>query len=234
MKKMIAFIFLSLILGGVVGYYFGKTNSVGRDNIVRKEPIPQQTTVEQSIADFYSHPIIGRIAVKLDPKYGNTIIDAEPIWSLPEPPDKEFPSGNMNSIRPFDVNEGLGGLPLYSQMDDPTQPPNWKVSEIDIDNDGKPEKIMINSITMTSQPHLVRIVKNNKIIFEFSGSVLGIENVHGNHPRERGFYKPGFILTTQVWQDQNGQRVRYVVNEDGSIEPLWQQRHAGIEFPGLQ
>jgi hypothetical protein len=68
------------------------------------------------------------------------------------------------------------------------------------------------------------------VVFENAGSFVGVEEIYGNNPpMGREIHKPGFILTSETWQDRNGFRVRYVVKDDGSIEPLWQQRHAGIE-----
>jgi len=131
---------------------------------------------------------------------------------LPEQSTDNFPTDNMSEIKPFDENKGADGLTLVS---------DWKIKDIDINDDGVDEKVMTNSIGIGSAPQLVRIVKDDMVIFEDVGSVVGIE---------KAYYKDGFILTTEVWQDKNGKRIRYIIEGDGTIVPLWQQRHAGIKI----
>lgn len=222
MKKLLFSISL-LGLGIIIGFSVASSQKT-------KNEVTQNAGMEQSVIDFFSQPTIGRLAVNLNPEYGSTIIDAEPIWTLPEEPDEDFPTGHLDGIKPFDENEGFDNLPLFSQSEDPNAPPKWRETVFDIDGDYIPEKIMINNLTMTSQPHLIRIVKDDMVVFEFAGSVVSVEEVYGNQPWGKELYQPGFILTTQTWQQQNGHRVRYVISDDGGIVPLWQQRHAGIEF----
>lgn len=221
MRRSLLLICVSLI----VGFLFGSS----------KNGLPQTKTepdgnLHPEIVRFFSEPVQGTLSVELDPAYGSTVVDAEPIWSLPEKPDDELPTGNLNGFKVFDENEGWNGDPLYPQFDNPKNSPDWETKDIDIDGDGKTEQIMINSLAMTSQPHLIRIAKNDMVVFEYAGSVVDVEETYGNEDWGKEMYLPGFILTTQVWQDRNGLRVRYVIDEDGTIRPLWQQRHAGIEL----
>lgn len=226
MQKYLVISLFTLLLGFSSGYYLG-TEKKQEIQVTSEE----KAEIYPSIENFFKYPILGRIQVKIDESYGNTIVmDAEPMMTLPETPDSRFPKGSIKGIKQFDKNEGFDGEPLYSQMFEPNNEPDWKESVLDIDGDGVQEKIMFNSLGMTSQPHIVRILKNNDVIFEFSGSVVGINEVYGNEPSGNRIYPPGFILTTQIWQDRNGYRVRYIIQEDGTIEPLWQQRHAGIEI----
>lgn len=218
MRRSLLLICLSLI----IGFLFGKIKYDVRES-------SPTNTINPEIARFFSEPVKGTLSIELDPSYGSTIVDAEPIWSLPEKPDQDLPKGDLNGIKVFDENEGWDGDPLYSQFDNPKNSADWETSDIDIDGDGEAEQIMINSLAMTSQPHLIRIVKNNMVVFEYAGSVVDIEEIYGNEDWGKDMYPPGFILTTQIWQDKNGLRVRYVIDEDGIIRPLWQQRHAGIE-----
>ena len=119
----------------------------------------------------------------------------------------------MTGLKPFDKDEGSRGFNLLAE---------WEIKNIDINDDGIDEQAMTNSIGLSGFPQLVRIVKDGMIIFEFEGAQVGIENVYTE--------KPGFILTAQVWQEKSGKRVRYIMEEYGTIVPLWQQRHAGIRY----
>jgi hypothetical protein len=236
MIKTILYSISLLFIGGLIEHSIVsyQQETVASNLNKQQETICDQKTanVQGSIAKFFSQPMEGRLKVELDPKYNFTIsMDAVPIYTLPEPPDTDLPTGHIDGLKPFDEYEGYNGIALYSQQY-ATHPrdPGWQVQEFNIDHDRAPEQIMINSLTMTSQPHLVRIVKNGMVVFEYAGSVVGVEEIYGNNPpMGREIHKPGFILTSETWQDRNGFRVRYVVKDDGSIEPLWQQRHAGIE-----
>jgi len=221
MRRSLLLICVSLI----VGFLFGSS----KNDLLQIKTEPD-SSLPPEIVRFFSEAVQGTLSVELDPAYGSTVVDAEPIWSLPEKPDDELPRGNLNGFKVFDENEGWGDDPLYSQMFEANNSPDWTINEIDIDGDGKAEQVMINSLGMTSQPHLIRIVKNDMVVFEYAGSVVDIEETYGNADWGKEMYLPGFILTTQVWQDKNGLRVRYVIDEDGTIRPLWQQRHAGIKF----
>lgn len=237
MIKTVLYSILLLFIGGLIGY---STASYQQETAVSNLKKQQETTSDQktasvpeSIANFFSEPTEGRLSVELDPNYNFTIsMDAVPIYTLPEPPSPDLPTGHIDGLKPFDEYEGYEGIALYSQeFFALPRDPGWQVQEFNIDHDRSPEQIMINSLTMTSQPHLVRIVKNDMVVFEYAGSVVGVEEIYGNKntPPGHDIHKPGFILTSETWQDRNGFRVRYVVKDDGSIEPLWQQRHAGIE-----
>lgn len=220
MKKSRLFVLSLLFLVGLICYELGKINSRLGAYSVYRPPI------DDAIAEFLREPVKGRIDVALDYKYSSSLADTKPLWTPPEAPASDLPTGDMNGLKPFDEYEGYGDRPLFSQMFDEPKAPGWIVKEIDIDGDGKPEKAMINSLSMTSQPHLLRIVKDNKVVFEYSGSVVDIEEVY-DRPSE--IYPPGFLLTSQVWQLQNGFVARYITEKNGKIVPLWQQRHAGFE-----
>lgn len=203
MKKTLLLVLISLI----IGFFIGK--SVNNTPVNDVEP---SLALHPEIVRFFSEPVLGTLDIEIDPSYFSTIIDAEPLWSLPEQPSDDLPTGNMSGIKPFDENEGAYDLTLIS---------DWKIKNIDINDDGVDEKVMTNSIGIGSAPQLVRIVKDDMVIFEHVESVVGIEEA---------YYKDGFILTTEVWQDKNGKRIRYIIEEDGTIVPLWQQRHAGIKI----
>lgn len=205
MKKTLSIILISI----TIGFFVGKSVNNTPANDV--EP---SYTLHPEIVRFFSEPVKGTLAIDMgkDVSYMLTLIDSEPLWSLPEEPTDDLSTGNMSGIKPFDENEGADGLTPIS---------DWKIKDIDINDDGVNEKVMTNSIGIGSVPQLVRIVKDDMVIFEHVGSVVGIEEA---------YYKDGFILTTEVWQDKNGKRIRYIIEEDGTIVPLWQQRHAGIKI----
>lgn len=205
MIKTILLTVFALVVGILLG-----------SNITQNRGINQAITVDSKvhpeIERFFSEPILGTLDIKLDSNYESTLIDAKPIFSLPETPEENLPTGHIDGLKPFDLNEGADGLTLLR---------DWDVVEFDIDGDDIAEEIMTNSIGTSDAPQLVRIVKNNSVIFEFVGPMVGVEEVYS---------KSGFILTTQDWRSKNGIQVRYVVDDVGTIKPLWQQRHAGVKF----
>lgn len=234
MIKNIAYSILLLTIGGIIGYFLQNINTViTEENKASVEKIATRTNtelieknkahLEEAVADFFSEEVTGRLSLSDDyfDLYKNTLSDMNPIWTLPEEPNSDLPIGDLKGFKTFDPNEGWGEYRLYSQMFDPSQPPKWKESSMDIDSDGVAEKIMINNMIMTGQPHLIRIVKNERVVFEFTGESVAIKEVSG---------RSGFLISRQRWQDQNGVIIRYVIDEDGLIKPLWQQRHIGIEL----
>lgn len=204
MKKTLIIVLISLIIGFFIGKSVNNSSS---------KPAVPSLTVDPEIVRFFSLQVTRTLEIELDPSYSSTLFDAEPLWSLPEQPTADLPTGNMSGLKPFDENEGSSGFdPLIE----------WQINNIDINGDDIDEKAMINGIGLSGFPHIVRIVKDNMVVFEFEGTRVGIENVSGE--------KPGFILTSEIWQEESGKRVRYIIEEDGKIVPLWQQRYAAIKY----
>lgn len=203
MKKTLLIVLTSLI----IGFFIGK-------NIKNSSPNPVlPLTVDPKIVSFFSLQVTKTLEIELDPSYSSTLFDAEPLWSLPEQPTADLPTGNMSGLKPFDENEGSNGFDLLVE---------WQIKNIDINGDDIDEQAMTNGIGLSGFPHIVRIVKDNMVVFEFEGTRVEIEDVTGE--------KPGFILTTQIWQQESGKRVRYIIEDDGTIVPLWQQRYAAIKY----
>lgn len=148
-------------------------------------------------------------------------LDEAVIYSIPEAPNVYLPTGNINDKnRLFDRSKGTDERPLFEYSD---YPGGWDEKEIDIDGDGKAEKVMRAFLSMTRAPHLLRIVKDGYIVFEFVDQMVDAEIVNG---------KPGFLLTyDNDWLYGDGMAVRYVVEDSGLIKPVWQQRHCGLRYP---
>jgi hypothetical protein len=210
---------LLLVLLILSSFFLGRVSVLGNSIFGNKtsssleEMTLAPTSLNPEIERFFSESTMGMLDIELDPSYGSTIIDAMPLYSLPEKPDSDFPTGDIQSIKSFDRT--LNQSDLFTIRDHMEQ-------RIDIDGDGEKEKIVYFSTGVGSVPQMLQIVKNDRVVFEMEGSSLAVVEVYGN--------EGGFILTTQIWQDKNGERVRYVVDEDGIIKPLWQQRHAGISL----
>jgi len=204
MKKTLLIILISFIIGFFIGKSVNNTPS---------KPIVPDLTLHPEIVRFFSLQVTRTLEIELDPSYSSTLFDAEPLWSLPEQPTADLPTGNMSGLKPFDKDEGSDGLDPLTE---------WQIKNIDINRDSIDEQAMTNGIGLSGFPHIVRIVKDNMVVFEFEGTRVGIEDVSSK--------KPGFILTTQIWQEGSGKRVRYIIEEDGAIVPLWQQRYAAIRY----
>lgn len=210
-------LFAIIILSVFFGYLIGirKVSLMGRS--------VELTTLEPPVMEFFSGKQDCRLLLQdtNDLSIKDTLFGAK-LYSLPEPPDTDLPHGNLDSQKMFDENEGYEDDPLYSQMFESNSPPNWFEVSIDIDGDLEPERALTNNLAMTQGPHLLRIVKDERVVFEYVGAGVSIE------PAFNG--KPGFFLRfDNDWQSENGILVRYVVSENGSIEPVWQQRHCGFE-----
>lgn len=218
MRRSLLLICVSLI----IGFLFGST----RNNIpqTKTEPdgSPRPESLHPEIIRFFSEPVRGRLDIEPDPAYGSTVVDAMPLYSLLEKPDSDFPTGDIHSKKP--LSRTLDQDNFFTIRD-------YMEQQIDIDGDDKKEKIVYFSTGAGSSiPQMLQIVKNGLVVFEIEGSSLAVEEAYGGKDLGQDMYGPGFILTTQASQDRNGFRVRYLIDKDGIIRPLWQQRHAGLKF----
>lgn len=204
---------LFLVLGGFIGYSLGL-----RVNLNASKSTPT-TEANRPINQFLSEPMVGRLKVDVPEEYRDTLVDAQSIYALPEQPSANDPTGNIKGLKPFDMNEAFGELSL--SVPESIESRVFSEVEIDIDNDQRPEKAIFYTVTGAGALHFLRMVKDDKVIFEYMGSALNVNQVHG--------LTPGFVISTETPQDRNGYRIRYIINEDGIIVPLWQQRYIGIE-----
>lgn len=200
-------------MGGLIGYSYGYRTGI--QSVIKTPSSEEKSTVEK----FFEEPEIGRLKVDVPEEYTDSLVDAEAIYALPEKPSNNEPTGNIKGLKPFNLGEDLGELSLT--IPESIESRVLSETEIDIDNDQKPEKAILYTVTGAGSLNFLRMVKNDKVIFEYMGSGISIHNAYG-HPN-------GFVLSTETWQIRNGKRIRYVIKDDGLIVPLWQQRYIGIE-----
>ena len=122
------------------------------------------------------------------------------------------PVQNKNDIKFSNLNEPFTGFDsIYNK--DPSHDPYWGES-VDVDNDGESERIFYYSIAMNHTPHVLNIVKNDKIIFRAEGpSIQLVKTQSGN----------GFYIEEYNWSDiptANTKITRYIY-KDGKFIPVW-------------
>lgn len=167
--------------------------------------IESKTDIDSKIVGFFSGRDEDLQDIELNSAYKSTAEDLKPFYTLPEKPDERFTTGNLAGLRTFQIETELEQNFLHIYMEE----------GYDIDGDNKEERIYFLSTGASDIPQYMLIVKNGQVIFDYSGATLGFEKVSG---------EPGFILTTFDRPPFGGTRVRYVVEEDGLIKPIWQQR----------
>lgn len=167
--------------------------------------IEHQPSVDSEIERFISRPTKEPLQIELNE---NFVADLKPLYSLPEKPEEMFEVGNLAGLKPFEETFYDFGFPMTGYGID-----------YDIDGDGIVERIYFFGTGTGDVPQLMQIEKNGQVIFEQWGSSLGYEEVKVGY---------GFLLTTFDKYEYRGMRVRYVVETDGAIKPLWQQRFVPI------
>ena len=118
------------------------------------------------------------------------------------------------------INEPFEGFNNLSNKYEPSEP-YWG-DPVDVDGDGIKEQIFYYSTAMNHTPHIVTIVKDNKIIFRTEGpSVKLVSTESGN----------GFYIEEYNWNDvpsPNTKITRYVHTE-GKFIPVWYRKAHVLE-----
>ena len=92
----------------------------------------------------------------------------------------------------------------------------WTETKFDVDADHKPESILTANIAMNHTPHVLRIVKDNFVIFKYEGAGVYAAQVDNND---------GFILTeTLDWNKNLTKQTRYDY-DSGKFIPIWYQEN---------
>ncbi|OGC60091.1 hypothetical protein A2380_00990 [candidate division WWE3 bacterium RIFOXYB1_FULL_43_24] len=135
-----------------------------------------------------------------------TYLDQMGYWGEIIPIQKETDIKFENLNEPFARFNDLPNM-------DPSHDPYWGES-IDVDNDGKAERVFYYSIAMNHTPHILNILKDDKIIFRAEGpSIQLVKTESGN----------GFYTEEYNWSDiptANTKITRYI-HKDGNFTPVW-------------
>lgn len=110
---------------------------------------------------------------------------------------------------------------------DPSKPPEgqkfykhsaneavWTEANFDMDQDGKPERILTANTAMNHTPHVLRIVKDTFVIFKYEGAGVYAEQAENND---------GFILMETIDWNKNIKRQTRYDYEGGKFIPVWYQ-----------
>lgn len=97
--------------------------------------------------------------------------------------------------------------------------PWFTIGNFDVDKDGKKEKIVAADTAMNRTPHLLKIIKNNKVIFEAEGTSISA----GEASDHNGF----FLYQTIDWNNGEYRRTKYVY-DNGKFIPVWNQTRCDV------
>ena len=88
----------------------------------------------------------------------------------------------------------------------------WSEADFDVDADGLPEKILTAKVAMNHTPHVVKIVKDGFVIFQYEGAGVNAQQVEGNN---------GFILMETLDWDKDIRKRTRLNFENGKFIPVW-------------
>lgn len=95
-----------------------------------------------------------------------------------------------------------------------------EVGSFDVDKDNQKEKIIVADVAMNHTPHLLKILKDNRIIFEAQGANIWVQEEVSSHN--------GFLLSQTIdWNTSEYQKTRYIY-DNGKFIPVWNQTSCGI------
>ncbi len=97
-----------------------------------------------------------------------------------------------------------------------TESTPWDSINFDVDGDGKPEDILTANVSMNHTPHVLRIVKDDFVVFKYEGAGVYAEAVNDNN---------GFILGETIDWNKNQTRRTYYEFKDGRFIPTWYQEN---------
>jgi len=90
----------------------------------------------------------------------------------------------------------------------------WEEKKFDVDNDEKEERIISTNVAINHTPHIVLIVKDNRVIFRDEGANIWIEKIYNGQ---------GFTLHKTIdWNIGESETVKYL-SKDGGFMPVWKK-----------
>lgn len=199
--KKITIVILLVSLGYILALYISpKANKNQVQTVVQEHKEECPYFVDQAFpAEYIKSNRFGEVTIQQPPVLLKDTRDVEVI-------NKEF--------KPYipPENESFYTIPDGSY-------PWAEVGSYDVDKDGNKEKIITANTAMNHTPHLIKILKNNRVIFEAEGANIAISEVNDHN----GF----FLEKTLDWIEWHSQIIRYINNNQKFI-PVWQQDICGV------
>jgi hypothetical protein len=128
---------------------------------------------------------------------------------------QKIPLTNTETIEavrdPFNPNEPPEGQTFYKHSADEKV---WTETNFDVDQDGKPERILTANTAMNHTPHILRIVKDDFVVFKYDGAGVYAVPAEDND---------GFILIQTVDWNKNLKRQTRYDHDAGKFIPIWYQ-----------
>lgn len=204
LAKKAFFILTFLIIGTIVGYYFGRdfynqpeSTLSDNKNVIDQTDETFKCPYKVDVGEYAQYSkLIGEVVV------------------IGKPEIIENPEVNKTN-KPFVKQE------LRDILFDQTEGDHWETREFDVDNDGVEEKIISANVAMNHTPNIALIVKDGKIIFEKNGANVWIKEAYENN----GF----FFNETVDWNTGESKFTRYIPKDEGFI-PIWTQTSCWVFF----
>lgn len=201
------FVLLVIIITSIGYYYLSNNTSIQKQEKVVEKNVPASDLssincpyiVEDSFPKEYFSNLFGEVTVSYPP------VLIEPIPEVAVVNEK------------FDPYKPPAGEEFYTV---PEGKYPWQERNFDVDNDGKDERILSANTAMNHTPHLAKIVKNNKVIFNAKGVNVWIDESYDH----KGF----FLSETMDWNKGSYKKTRYIYKEEKFI-PVWHQLSCAVE-----
>lgn len=201
------FVLLVVIIASIGYYYLSNNTSIQKQEQIVGKNIPAYDlssincpyTVDDSFPKEYFSNVIGEITVSYPP------VLVEPI------PKVAVVNEEFNPSQP------PAGEEFYTV---PGGKYPWQERNFDVDNDGEDERILSANTAMNHTPHLAKIVKNNRVIFNAKGVNVWIDESYDHN----GF----FLSETLDWNTGAYKKTRYI-HKEGRFIPVWYQLSCAVE-----
>ncbi len=181
---------LGLLIGG--GAYYSNSQSASEN--------------ENSIANCTRIPL----------KDSKTVMMHELFDPLQPPEGAEFYKKEGTATTANDNTDGIMTAEEYLEEKYPGRS-IWTETNFDVDSDGSDERILTANVAMNHTPHVLKIVKDDYVIFEYEAAGISVEEVEDND---------GFLLWETIdWIKDIRKATRYEYNSGritgGGFTPVW-------------
>ena len=202
MKKYILFLIIATTI-----LLFGIKISSGQKKPTSKDNFPQSTIPTEEQCPYYvnakdfpgdSIPYANAVNVVYPPK---PIISTNPVEKIHE---KFNPKNSYDETRDLYVLRGQKA---------------WQEYLLDVDADGKKERILSGNVAMNHTPHIALVVKDGYVIFRANGAQTYITGTGRNN---------GFLLHETIDWNTGEEIVTRYLYQDGKFVPAWDQKICNV------
>lgn len=201
------FVLLVVIITAIGYYYLSNNTSIQKQEQVVEKDMPASDLssincpyiVDDSFPKEYFSNLFGEVTISYPP------VLIEPM------PEVAVVNEEFNPSQP-PAGEKFYTIPEGSYP--------WQERSFDVDNDGKDERIFSANTAMNHTPHLAKIVKNDRVIFNAKGANILVDEAYDHN----GF----FLSETLDWNTGTYKNTRYI-HKEGKFIPVWYQLSCAVE-----